>query len=226
MNICDIIDTMKKAIIFDCDGTMFDTEKVSKDAFRYVAKSINLELDDEFFNRIMGTTYDSICKELSKMPLMLEKFPEVARVWEEMIIDKTKVKDALAKDGLLELLDYLTLNNYKIAVASSSKLPHIERLINHLSKKYHFDAIVPGDTIKSSKPAPDIFLKAAEIIGVDPLECIVIEDSVNGVKAAKSANMTSIFIEDEVKFKDQDYKYVDIEFNSLNDVIEYIKSAD
>lgn len=212
-----------KAIIFDCDGTMFDTETLSIKAFTQVADSINFKLPDDFFAQILGTTKVHIVKYLQEYKEFLKVYDNVYLNWQKLIVEACKHPDSLNKKGLMELLDYLTANNYKLAIASSSPIKHVEALINHMSKCYSFDAIISGDMVQNSKPAPDIFLKASERLNVKPEECIVIEDSYNGILASKNANMSNIYIEDKIKFDADKYTKVDKECKDLKEVITYLK---
>ena len=99
-----------------------------------------------------------------------------------------------AMPGLFALLEKLRTNNYEIAIASSSIRSHINLVIETLGISNNFGAIVSGDEVLHSKPAPDIFLKAALKLSVSPRECVVFEDAMNGMKAAKAANMKVIVV--------------------------------
>ncbi len=212
-----------KAVILDCDGTMFDTEFLSMQSFQIIADSINFKLPNDFFQQIIGTTRAHIVEYLKNYPEYLAVFPQIYVEWQELIKEACTHTDSLNKPGLENLLDYLSSHDFKFAIASSSHKEHIDRLVNHMSKQYQFDAIITGDQIKNSKPAPDTFLKASEVLGIKPDECLVIEDSKNGILAARNAKMHNIFIEDKIKFDENDYKNVDYECHNLNEVIEYLE---
>ena len=212
-----------KAIIFDCDGTMFDTETLSILSFTKTAEIINYQLPDDFFENIMGTTSKHIANYINSLPEIGPELPNIVKLWHDLIDEACMNKDSLNKKGLIELLNYLFTNNYKVAIASSSNINHIQKLLDHMTNKYQFDAIISGTQVKNSKPAPDIFLKVAEILNVQPSECLVLEDSKNGIKAAKNACMTNIFIKDVIEFDTDDYQYVDNELEDLSKVIDYLK---
>ena len=213
-----------KAVILDCDGTMFDTEFLSMQSFQIIADSINFKLPDDFFQQIIGTTRAHIIEYLKDYPEYLAVFPQIYVKWVELIKEACTHQDSLNKPGLIGLLDYLSTHDVKFAIASSSHKDHVEGLVNHMSKHYDFDAIITGEQVKNSKPAPDIFIKASEVLGVKPDECLVIEDSKNGILAARNAKMHNIFIEDKIKFDENDYRNVDHECHDLNEVITYLKS--
>ena len=106
-------------------------------------------------------------------------------------------------------------NKFKLAVASSAKRERIELVLNRFELTSYFDVIVSGYEVSNSKPHPDIFLKAAEKLKVDPKECIVIEDSANGIRAAKLANMFWIGYNNPIS--NQDLSEADIIINDFND---------
>ena len=211
-----------KAVILDCDGTMFDTELLSMQSFQIIADQIHFKLPDDFFANIIGTTRAHIIEYLQDFPDYLAVFDQIYVKWQELISNACGYQDSLNKPGLTALLDYLFANNYKVAIASSSHREHVMRLISHMSKHYNFDAIITGEMVKKSKPEPDIFLKAAEAIHVDPQECLVIEDSRNGILASNRAHMHNVFIEDKIKFNKNDYQSVEKECFDLCEVITYL----
>ena len=126
------------------------------------------------------------------------------------------------KEGVNELIDYLKENDYKIALATSSDREKAEYLLELVKIKDKFDYIICGNDIVNSKPNPEIFLKAAENLKVEPKECIVIEDSKFGVKAAVNAGMKAINVPD-MKMPDSEVKSMAFKiFNNLLEVKEYI----
>lgn len=126
------------------------------------------------------------------------------------------------KAGVEELLKYLKETGYKIAIASSTRSALVKEQIEDAGLMKYFDVIVGGDQVKKSKPEPDIFLKAAELLVVKPENAYVIEDSYNGIRAAKSAHMRPIMVPDMVQpdeeMQDKAWKICD----SLKDIITLI----
>ena len=100
------------------------------------------------------------------------------------------------KPGLRELLAWIRANGLKTAIATSSERRFVDFYMAHTDLKHSFDAIVTGDRVARSKPEPDIFLKAAEELGADPADCVVLEDSHNGIRAAHAAGMRPVMIPD------------------------------
>ena len=126
------------------------------------------------------------------------------------------------KAGVEELLKYLKETGYKIAIASSTRSALVKEQIEDAGLMKYFDVIVGGDQVKKSKPEPDIFLKAAELLVVKPENAYVIEDSYTGIRAAKSAHMRPIMVPDMVQpdeeMQDKAWKICD----SLKDIITLI----
>ena len=126
------------------------------------------------------------------------------------------------KEGLDEILKYLKEKGYKIAVASSSRRQSVIHHLKDANIEDYFDAIISGDMIKRSKPKPDIYLEAAKVLNVRPKDCYALEDSPNGIKSAKNANMTTVMIPDLIKPNEELKKMVDYEFNDLNEFLKFL----
>ncbi len=122
-----------------------------------------------------------------------------------------------AMPGLHVLLDELGKHPVKVAIASSSRMPHITLVLSHLNKHYYFDAIVSGDGVKHGKPAPDIFLQTAEQLDVKPSNCLVLEDASSGVIAAEAAGMKVIAVPNRFT-KDHDFSKADLVVPSLDKI--------
>ena len=182
----------KHSIIFDMDGVISNTQKLhslsESKLFSQYGIDINPEYitanyagwsDDEFFS--------SVFKNASKETPSINKL--AAEKWEAMNNTTQKIEPM---QGLSELLKYLQANNYKIAIASASPHHFINRVTSELKINHYFDAKVSADDVKHGKPAPDVFLKAAELVKAEPENCIVIEDGNSGIKGANDAGMITI----------------------------------
>ena len=189
-----------KAIIFDKDGTIHDTEKVFLKAWQAAADDCGGIPD------IVDTIKDCTGVNVPDTKVYWEKkYPHIPfeLFWErrqyhfnEMLRNGVPVKE-----GAIELLTYLNTHGYKVGMATSTPGPeamkHMEQ--SDLVKYFHPDAIITGDMPRHGKPAPDIYLMAAERMGVDPADCIGVEDSPNGVRAIHAAGMRPIMIPDQVE---------------------------
>ena len=186
----------KKAVIFDMDGVIFDTEKVYLDIWIEVFEKYGYKMTKELYVNVMGTGRKNVIKTF------LENFGDdlpIEKMYEEKdnqlfyIIENQGIP---LKEGVKELFSMLKEKNYKIALATSAKRERVEKQIKDKWLKESFDAIVCGDDVEKGKPSPDIFLKAAKKIDVEPENCFVVEDSPAGIKAAFSGGMKGIHVEE------------------------------
>lgn len=212
----------KKAVIFDMDGVIFDTEKVYLDIWIEVFEKYGYKMTKELYVNVMGTGRKNVIKTF------LENFGDdlpIEKMYEEKdnqlfyIIENQGIP---LKEGVKELFSMLKEKNYKIALATSAKRERVENQIKDKWLKESFDAIVCGDDVEKGKPSPDIFLKAAKKIDVEPENCFVVEDSPAGIKAAFSGGMKGIHVED-LKVADEDIlKYCQKSFKDLQEVKKYL----
>lgn len=186
---------MVQAVIFDMDGLMFDTECVWSSLWEPVLKSFGLPLPEGLAEATCGTAgiqlkqiVGQYCGPDSDPDAILEK------MWEEG--DKVFAQGAPKKPGLDELLAWLQAQGIPMAVASSSKTHYIRQNLQVGGIERYFSAIVSGEMIEFSKPAPDIFLKAAELLNVDPHHTLVLEDSYNGVRAGRAGDFITVMVPD------------------------------
>lgn len=185
-----------KACIFDLDGVIVDTAKYHFVAWKKLAEELGVVLTEEDNERLKGVSrMESLNIILSLGGLEVEE-PEKIRLadkknsWFVTYINEMKKEEIFP--GVISLLQSLRKKNAKIALASSSK--NAKTVIDKLGIRDWFEVIVDGTMITHSKPDPEIFLLAAERLGVSPKDCIVVEDAEAGVEAAKSAGMKCIGI--------------------------------
>ena len=187
------------AVIFDKDGTLHDTEKVYHRAWREAAAQMGVPRIMEFVALCTGTNYArtaELWQEFYGDAFAFRPFWELRNaIYDEMI----ETEGLPIKDGAYELLEYLCANGYKIGLATSTNAPRVERHLVQSDMKKYFDAVVTGDAVQKGKPAPDIFLIAAERLGVAPADCMGVEDSFNGVRAVKAAGMYTVMAPDMIQ---------------------------
>lgn len=199
---------MLKAVIFDMDGVLIDSEPVHMEANRRLMEKLGLKFSKDYYMQFIGSTVDYMWSK------MINDFGITKTPDELMAISDEYIKEINGKEGYpvmigaAELIRKLHQAGIKLAVASSSGMPRILSSVEKLGVKDEFDCLVSGINMEKPKPAPDTFLKAAEELGVGPEECIVIEDSVNGMKAAKNAGMICVMYENCSMGK-QDSTYAD-----------------
>jgi HAD superfamily hydrolase (TIGR01509 family) len=213
------------AVIFDMDGLMFDTERLALDAWKVVGKNAGFGISDEVIMASVG------CNERDTEIIMKrhlgEDFPfaELRRQRVKYVQDYVKTNGMPIKAGLFKLLDFLNARGLKTAVATSTERVSAEEHINSCKILEKFDCIVCGDEVHRGKPEPDIFLLAAKKLECKPEECIVLEDSENGIKGAYKAGMMAIMIPDLITPKEEIKLLTHQIFDSLDHVIEYIESV-
>lgn len=209
---------MIKAVIFDMDGLMVDTEPLYSQAMQQVAikrgKSFTLELKQKMMGRV---AIDSM--RIFKEALRLDESPEEILEEREEIYGKLIADGVNPMPGLFKVLELLNKMGIKKAIASSSKRCWIELIINKLGIEKQFEIIVCGQEIERGKPNPDIYLLAAKKLNIRPEECLVLEDTVSGLTGAKAANMKCIAIPNQFT-QGLDFSSADIILNSLEEINE------
>ena len=188
---------MIKGAIFDMDGILFDTERVYFDVWKELAKEYNVELDKDFMRVISGTTGKHKCEIVARF-YSVEDGSEIVATCSKRVKEKL-AKHIDVKKGVYEILKRLKEMGLRTAVASSSALEQIEKNLRQTNTYEFFDVLVSGRQVPHGKPAPDVFLLAAEKIGCKPEECYVFEDSENGVRAGHASGAVTIMIPDLVE---------------------------
>lgn len=212
-----------EAVIFDMDGILIDTERISFNAFKKVLKEYNYEISERFYLTMIGRNLNGIKEVMMKEYGMNFPFEEIYRKKVNIAFETIERDGVIVKPGVHEIIDYLNERNYKIAVATSTQRERANYLLEKIQIKNKVNYIVCGDQVKHSKPEPEIFLKASKGVGVEPEKCIVIEDSDVGILAAYRAGMKGINVPD-MKVPDDNMKKIAYKiFNSLSEVKTYFE---
>ena len=185
-----------KAVVFDMDGVLFDTESVCMKAWDYagevmgvgkagymVLKTLGMNADKavEIIRTEFGAGFDAV------------KFKQIGKNYSYDYFNTYGVPE---KPGLYEILDYLKNKGYKIALASSTSSQSVHHHLKEKDIEKYFDAVICGDMVEISKPEPDIYLKACAQLNENPDNCIAIEDSKNGILSAHRAGLQVIMVPD------------------------------
>ncbi|MGM0378652.1 MAG: HAD family hydrolase [Bacillota bacterium] len=190
-----------KGIIFDLDGTLIDSLDVWTEIDKAFFKKRNIIVDRDLYPEVKGKSYTETVEYLKKtfdLKKSIENLKEERNILAQEFYKKVKLKR-----NVLKLLDYLKDNNKKIGLATSNSRHLANTALNNLQIKKYFNVLVTSCDVNKGKPSPDVFLKTAKELNLNPSECIVFEDSIDGVKAAKSANIDVIAVYDK---KQEKYK--------------------
>lgn len=178
------------------DGLLFDTEKIFQQTWNEIAEESGIHLPKDFVGAISGTNGSYMCQVIEKY----FSVPDGRKIQDECMKRVKKKLEVYVpkKSGADEILKYFRKSKVHLAVASSSSKEQIENNLEIAGIRSYFEMIVSGNEVEHGKPAPDIFLFAAEKIGCRPEACYVFEDSANGIIAGDAAGCKTVLIPDLV----------------------------
>jgi HAD superfamily hydrolase (TIGR01509 family) len=182
---------MIDTVIFDLDGVIIDSEPVHQAIEKQLFKELGIEVPETFHQKLVGMNEEDLWgKVITEFGLDtgLQSMVDKKRAYLKSSLENPQVFKAIP--AVIILIKTLKEQKYTLVLASSSPLFYIETILKYLDIHRDFDAVVSGEEVTHSKPAPDIFLEAARRVGKEPPSCLVIEDSANGIRAAKGAGMT------------------------------------
>ncbi len=214
-----------KGIIFDMDGTMFDTEIISVNAMQQVALRYGVSVEYEVALEFLGLPREEIRQRF------LQRFGQEFD-YTNYRLDKIAYQNAVIQDkgvpikpGLMELLQYAKDNCIPCAVATSTSHERTKDLLSRAEVEGYFPVVICGEDVKNGKPNPDIFLYAAEKLELKPEDCIVIEDSRNGILAASRTGSFAILVPDLIPVDEEMQTAANLICSDLFGVLEYIKKG-
>jgi len=182
-----------KVIVFDMDGVLIDSEPAYMEMNKKLFGELGIKMNEANYHELVGMS------SFNMWTMLKEDFNLSREVNELVKLEKNRMYEILNSDiiagpikGITDLLESLKGKNFNISVASSSPKDNINLVVSKLKLDKYFDYIVSGEDVEKGKPAPDIFLNAAKQFNAAPEKCFVIEDSVNGMKAALNAGMKCI----------------------------------
>ena len=209
---------MIKGIIFDLDGVLLSTDEYHYMAWKSIADKLGIYFDKQINNKLRGVS------RMDSLEIILGENNHFSVTEKEMLAEEkndlyrkylAELKPSVVENSVRETLDKIRAAGIKTAIGSSSK--NTKYILERTALTHYFNAISDGNNITKSKPDPEVFLKAAEYIGLSPSECIVVEDAHAGIDAAKAGGFTAVAIGDAKTHPQADYK-ID-EFKELLQII-------
>ncbi|MCZ2098945.1 MAG: HAD family phosphatase [Anaerolineae bacterium] len=218
-------DFCPQAVIFDMDGLLVDSEPVWQIAENAMLTARGKQPDHHVRTSLIGLRMLDFWNGMRHA----YDLTETVDTLRDEIIDRmvTMIKDGVAaRPGARELLDYLYARRIPCAIASSSPMPLIDATVKAQGWDRHFQAHVSGDEVMHGKPAPDIYLEAAQRLGFAPSDCLALEDSPNGARAAVAAGMICFAVPDYSHTTPAAFEPVTpYVYDSLHDVIETLEQC-
>lgn len=213
---------MIKAIIYDMDGLLIDSEPIWREAEKEIFAEVGITLTDEMCFTTVGLRIDEVVQH------WFEKFPW-NNISEEIIKEKiiNKVIELILEKGellpgVLDTIIYFNKNNYPLAIASASPMKIIQAVVEKFELAKHFSIIHSAEHEDFGKPHPAVFITTAKLLNVLPQHCLVFEDSLNGVIAAKAARMKVIAVPEPIHYEDKRFEIADMRLKSLKEFKESV----
>ena len=215
---------MVSGIIFDMDGVLIDSERQSNEGWLWAAGQLGVDMPMWLIDSFKGAPAELCCKFFD------DYYKGVIDYWEAkelrtQHVYKIREKEGIpVKKGVKDIFEYIRNNGLKCAVATSTRRESAEKTLHEIGVWDYLDAVVYGDEVEHGKPEPDIFLRAAKAIGVNPSEAVVVEDSINGIKAGYAADMRVAHIPDTIAIDDDIRKLTYMVCADLNGLIDVVES--
>ncbi len=200
---------MFKAVLFDMDGVIVDTEPLHRSAYFKMFDAVNIKVPDTLYESFTGQSTQNICQQIVEhfeLPLCAETLMSLKRdYFKDLFENDTSLK---LLDGVHDLIKDYHANGLTLVLASSASMENIDRIFERFNLNQYFKAKISGADLKKSKPNPEIFVRASELSEEKPEHCFVIEDSTNGIAAANAANIYCVGFK-SLNSKNQDYSKAD-----------------
>jgi len=208
---------MLQTVIFDMDGVIVDTEPVHNYAYYQHFKELGIEVSAEMFATFTGNSTKNVFQKIKEHFGVTEDIPTLVEKKRSLFNDAFDTKtDLFLLEGVEDLIKQLHQNGIQLILASSSSKVTINRVFNRFKLDTYFSHIVSGEDFPQSKPNPDIFLEAVRLSKSNKENCIVIEDSTNGIKAAHAAGVFCVGYR-SVNSKKQDYSLANLVIDSFEE---------
>lgn len=209
---------MLKAVLFDMDGVIVDTEPLHRKAYFKMFEDVEIDVSEELYNSFTGQATLPICNTLCSHFSLTTSPEELVKIKRNNFKNLFEFDDSLELiDGVLERIKEYHENGLTLILASSASMPNINRIFDRFNLESYFKAKISGADLKASKPHPEIFIRASELAGEPRENCVVIEDSTNGMKAAKAAGIFCVGFQSPNSL-DQDYSLADLVVRNFDEI--------
>lgn len=215
---------MIKGAVFDMDGLMFDSERITYEIWQTMMDEKGLEYSLDIFKKTIGLRVDESEKLYKKIYGETFEYQPLRNRSRTTFIDRVTSEGVPIKKGLFELLEYIKSQNLKTAVATSTSSQTALKVLKMAGVYDYFDDFVCGDSVVHSKPHPEVFLTAAQKIGVSPTDCVAFEDSINGIKSAYCAKMTTVMVPDYLQPTDEIRPMISFLCSDLSKAVQFLQS--
>lgn len=189
---------MIKAVIFDMDGTLFDTESIYANAWRQAGKELNFAPIEQAIAACTGRNAKDTRRYFEENFADLITYDAFIAVRDRYYNETIAQRGIPLKLGVVELLDYLKTSGIGIALATATRAERTEYNLRTTGLRDYFDVLITGDIVEQGKPHPETFLRAAEYFGLPSSDCMGVEDSFNGIRAIHAAGMYTVMVPDTV----------------------------
>ena len=231
---------MVSGIIFDMDGVLIDSERQSNEGWLWAAGQLGVDMPMRLIDSFKGAPAELCCKFFDDYYKGVIDYWEAKELRTQHVYKIRETEGIPVKKGVKDIFEYIRNNglkcavdvifkyikehNLKCAVATSTSRESAEKTLHEIGVWDYLDAVVYGDEVERGKPEPDIFLRAAKAIGVNPSEAVVVEDSINGIKAGYAADMRVVHIPDTIAIDDDIRKLTYMVCADLNGLIDVVES--
>lgn len=215
---------MVSGIIFDMDGVLIDSERQSNEGWLWAAGQLGVDMPMWLIDSFKGAPAELCCKFFDDYYNGVIDYWEAKELRTQHVYKIRETEGIPVKKGVKDIFEYIRNNGLKCAVATSTRRESAEKTLHEIGVWDYLDAVVYGDEVERGKPEPDIFLRAAKAIGVNPSEAVVVEDSINGIKAGYAAGMRVVHIPDTIAIDDDIRKLTYMVCDDLNGLIDVVES--
>lgn len=215
---------MVSGIIFDMDGVLIDSERQSNEGWLWAAGQLGVDMPMWLIDSFKGAPAELCCKFFDDYYKGVIDDWEAKELRTQHVYKIRETEGIPVKKGVKDIFEYIRNNGLKCAVATSTRRESAEKTLHEIEVWDYLDAVVYGDEVEHGKPEPDIFLRAAKAIGISPSEAVVVEDSINGIKAGYAAGMRVVHIPDTIAIDDDIRKLTYMVCDDLNGLIDVVES--